>query len=289
MLVATCALQAAAAQETPHRARRVELITVQGDAARPIAARPEQLAPGPGANDFAVHDLSRRWVAFQMAGSFAAPAAGEARDAAERDFDAADVPRAAMLTVPLWMRGGPLPGTRPSYQPGCVPLAYRPTGFLRADAEQRRAAYYALMSAIACEHDLPVGLFDAMIIQESRYRADVFSPKNAFGLTQLMPGTAAALGVDRHSIEGNLRGGARYLRQQLDRFGHYHLALAAYNAGPGRVRGGRVPEIAETRSYVGAVLANWTRLSGVTPHGGTTYSALAPLQASARRADVDVY
>src|SRR3546814_7604480 len=75
---------------------------------------------------------------------------------------------------------------------------YRPSGFLRADAESRRASYYQLMSGIACEYGIPVGLFDAMIIRESRYRTDALSPKNAFGLTQLMPGTAASLGVNRY-------------------------------------------------------------------------------------------
>src|SRR3546814_4973266 len=99
------------------------------------------------------------------------------------------------------------------------------------------------MSNIACEHGIPVGLFDAMIIRESQYQPNIYSPKNAFGLTQLMPGTAAQLGVDRYHVESNLRGGAKYLRRQLDRFGHYHLALAAYNAGPGRVRNGAVPRI----------------------------------------------
>src|SRR3546814_20092419 len=74
------------------------------------------------------------------------------------------------------------------------------------------------MCGIACEYGIPVGLFDAMIIRESRYRTDALSPKNAFGLTQLMPGTAASLGVNRHSVEDNLRGGARYLRQQTNRF-----------------------------------------------------------------------
>src|SRR3546814_1831010 len=93
-----------------------------------------------------------------------------------------------------------------------------------------RATYYGLIINIACEHGIPVGLFDAMIIRESQYQPNIYSPKNAFGLTQLMPGTAAQLGVDRYHVESNLRGGAKYLRRQLDRFGHYHLALAAYNA-----------------------------------------------------------
>src|SRR3546814_18708973 len=77
-----------------------------------------------------------------------------------------------------------------------------------------------------------------------------------------MPGTAAQLGVDRYHVESNLRGGAKYLRRQLDRFVHYHLALAAYNAGPGRVRNGAVLRIPETRDYVDNVLLNWSRLSG---------------------------
>ncbi|MFY0091934.1 lytic transglycosylase domain-containing protein, partial [Acinetobacter baumannii] len=82
------------------------------------------------------------------------------------------------------------------------------TGFLTSDAEMRRASYYDMMSNIACQYGIPVGLFDAMIIRESRYRPDAFSRKNAFGLTQLMPDTAVALGVNRYSINENLRGGA---------------------------------------------------------------------------------
>jgi len=77
-----------------------------------------------------------------------------------------------------------------------------------------------------------------------------------------MPGTATGLGVNRYNIEENLRGGAAYLRQQLDRFGAYHLALAAYNAGPGRVRNRQVPPFPETLDYVATILSNWTRLTG---------------------------
>ena len=76
---------------------------------------------------------------------------------------------------------------------------------------------------------------DALVIQESRYNPTAISPKGAFGLGQLMPGTARQLGVDRYSLDGNLRGAARYLSWQLREFGRVDLALAAYNAGPGRV------------------------------------------------------
>jgi hypothetical protein len=219
---------------------------------------------------FQVHNLSRQWVKFQMANSFTTSAPTHEQTAAysgeSEGLGAPDgwLPPTPTISIPAWMRrGASFAIATDRFEPGCGGRPYRPTGFLRADAESRRASYYQLMSGLACEYGIPVGLFDAMIIRESRYRPDALSPKNAFGLTQLMPGTAASLGVNRYNVEDNLRGGAKYLRQQLDRFGHYHLALAAYNAGPGRVRGGLVPRIAETRTYVDNVLANWARLSGV--------------------------
>jgi soluble lytic murein transglycosylase-like protein len=115
----------------------------------------------------------------------------------------------------------------------------------------------------ACEVGLPIGLFDAMIMQESRYQPAALSPKGAFGLAQLMPGTARVLKVDRFSLLDNLRGGARYLKQHMDRFGRVGLVLAAYNAGPGRIERTReLPRIAETQDYVRKIMANWT---GVAP------------------------
>lgn len=254
----------AQARPTSSAARSVQLITMGeiGTAPRPSQAGEVSPAPSPAPAlaAFRVHDLSRRWVEFEMASSLREP--DEAIGPAEPE-DALLSPFSS-IEVPVWMRGGSLVLAAPApYVPGCSRATYRPTGFLHADAEFRRASYYGAMSAIACEYGIPVGLFDAMIIRESRYRPDVYSPKNAFGLTQLMPGTAAGLGVNRHDITGNLRGGAKYLRQQLDRFGQYHLALAAYNAGPGRVRNGQVPRIEETQAYVENVLANWSRLSGL--------------------------
>lgn len=167
----------------------------------------------------------------------------------------------AALEIPLWMRSGP---SGAQFSPGdCSQMTYRPSGFLEADAERRRAAHFGLMREVACQYGIPVGLFDAMIISESRYNPSVISPKGAFGLTQLMPLTAAELGVNRYDNAENLKGGARYLRAQLDRYGAYHLALAAYNAGPGRIRNGAVPQIGETQRYVARTLANWDRLGRV--------------------------
>jgi len=118
------------------------------------------------------------------------------------------------------------------------------------------AAYAAKVEELATRFDLSPALIEAVVWQESRWRAGAVSPKGAQGLAQLMPGTADYLRVDAADPFQNLEGGARYLREQLDRFdGDLEKALAAYNAGPGRVAAaGGVPNIRETRAYVAAVM-----------------------------------
>ena len=116
--------------------------------------------------------------------------------------------------------------------------------------------YRAKVEELARRFDLSPSLIEAMVWQESRWRADAVSPVGARGLAQLMPGTARDLGVDPRDPFANLEGGARYLRAQLDRFdGDLEKALAAYNAGPGRVmRAGGVPRIRETQVYVASIM-----------------------------------
>ena len=128
------------------------------------------------------------------------------------------------------------------------------------------AAYAAKVHELAARFDLSPALIEALVWQESRWRENAVSPVGARGLAQLMPGTARDLGVDSSDPFANLEGGARYLRQQLDRFdGDLERALAAYNAGPGRViRAGGIPRIRETQLYVTAImgrLANHSRSS----------------------------
>lgn len=109
------------------------------------------------------------------------------------------------------------------------------------------------INAAAARHKLDPALLAGLIRQESNFNPNAVSPVGARGLTQLMPGTAAGLGVgDPTDPTQAIEGGARYLRQQLDRFGNDPArALAAYNAGPGAVlRHGGVPPYAETQGYV---------------------------------------
>jgi soluble lytic murein transglycosylase-like protein len=149
-----------------------------------------------------------------------------------------------------------LPLPAPTWSDGCRNDGYLPNPTLPVAAERRRATWYASMVSVACETGVPVILFDALLTQESRYNPAAISPKGASGISQLMPDRARQLGVRNvwNPIE-NMRGGAHHLRALLDEFGRFDLALAAYNAGEGRVRAARqVPRIRETVNYVSGIL-----------------------------------
>ena len=110
----------------------------------------------------------------------------------------------------------------------------------------------------AVEHGVDADLLLAMAEVESGLRPDAVSSKGAVGVMQLMPAPAARMGVaDALNPDENIDGGARYLREQMDRFGgDLSLALAAYNAGPEAVsRHGGVPPYGETRRFVSRVLS----------------------------------
>ena len=126
-------------------------------------------------------------------------------------------------------------------------------------ATYREVIYEPMIREAEARYRLPPGLMLALVWAESRFNPMAISPAGAAGLAQLMPTTARELGVrNRHDPAQNIDGGARYLRQMLDRFGEVHLALAAYNAGPGAVaRAGGIPRNRETPAYVRSVLQRW--------------------------------
>lgn len=117
--------------------------------------------------------------------------------------------------------------------------------------------FLALARNAARRHNVPEDLFLRLVQQESGWNAQALSQKGAIGLAQLMPETAALLGVNPRDPEQNLEGGARYLAMQFRTFGSWRLALAAYNAGPQAVeKHGGVPPFDETRNYVRAILGS---------------------------------
>lgn len=126
--------------------------------------------------------------------------------------------------------------------------------------------FSAKVHELSRRFDLSPTLIEALVWQESRWRVNAVSPVGARGLAQLMPGTAREMGVNPDDPFANLEGGARYLREQLDRFdGDLEKALAAYNAGPGRViRANGIPRIRETQEYVAAIIGRLSNHSRST-------------------------
>ena len=120
----------------------------------------------------------------------------------------------------------------------------------------RGSNYDAMILRVSKDHALEPALVKAVIAAESNFDPLAISHQGAQGLMQLMPETARELGVEDAFVpEENVQGGARYLRQMLNRFGDVRRALAAYNAGPTAVdRYSGVPPFPETEAYVDRVL-----------------------------------
>ncbi len=129
-------------------------------------------------------------------------------------------------------------------------------------------AYDGLIQTAAQQNGLDAALVKAVIQAESSYRTDAVSSAGAEGLMQLMPSTAASLGVtNSFDPAQNIAGGTKYLRNLIDRFGDVRLALAAYNTGPSRISGLNITDADDAaqyakiservRNYVSKVLSNY--------------------------------
>lgn len=143
------------------------------------------------------------------------------------------------------------------YQPISVPKKYKaftsPKNYTPGNIAE-------LVKRYATAYSLDEGLVCAVIKCESNFNANAVSSAGACGLMQLMPGTAAEMGVTRiFDPAENIAGGTQYLAQMLNIFkGDVSLALAGYNAGPEAVkRNGGIPPYAETQNYVKKVIGAW--------------------------------
>jgi hypothetical protein len=163
-------------------------------------------------------------------------------------FEAApDPPKPSLIAAPATPRNAPGPLT-PTTATG---FPARPTANLNDVVNDASSRYR-----------LDPDLVNSVIKAESGFNVRAVSPKGAQGLMQLMPGTAAELGVpNSFDAQANVEGGTRYLRELLERY-NFDLvkALAAYNAGPQRVEQfGGVPPYHETRAYVARIVKDFNK------------------------------
>ncbi len=134
----------------------------------------------------------------------------------------------------------------------------------------------AIFEDAASRYHLSSRLIKAVAKAESNFNPRAVSGAGAMGVMQLMPGTARSLGVtDPFDARQNIMGGAKYLKENLDRFGDVKLALAAYNAGPNNVtKYGGVPPFKETQNYVKKIMGDLGGDAGSADYSASFASAL---------------
>jgi soluble lytic murein transglycosylase-like protein len=158
-----------------------------------------------------------------------------------------------MATGPLMTYGAyaPPPLT------GIPSASFEPAAPQRVASAPMGAELEGLIGEMSSKYAVPDWVVRNVIRQESGGNPNATSPVGAQGLMQLMPGTAAGLGVtNAYDPRQNVEGGVKYLKQLMEQFGgDLTKTVAAYNAGPGAVmKYGGVPPYAETQTYVKRVL-----------------------------------
>jgi soluble lytic murein transglycosylase-like protein len=167
----------------------------------------------------------------------------------------------AQASKPIWIRAGETESERLSGKPS----AGSPVSGQALDLTGKAADFKDLIQKAAQKYGVDPALVSAVIKAESNFNPKAVSSCGALGLMQLMPGTAAGLGVkDALDPAQNIDGGVKFLHRLLTRFdNNVSLALAAYNAGPGAVdRYGGIPPYRETQTYVSRVLGYFKQYAG---------------------------
>lgn len=162
----------------------------------------------------------------------------------------------AAASAQIWVITNPDGTRRFTSQPEPGAKLYVGTAFSSGASSLRGVPFADSIVSVATQAGVEPELVRAVIAVESNFDPRAVSAKGAQGLMQLMPATAAELGVRNVWDPGdNIRGGTAYLARLLAKYDDLSLALAAYNAGEGAVqRHGGIPPFRETREYVERVL-----------------------------------
>ncbi len=165
---------------------------------------------------------------------------------------------------PVTLRPKATPGVRSGNY--TIPASVSYASSVKQDLDERwvnlggqRVDIAAIVEREGKRFNLDPLLIEEVIRQESAFQPTAMSYVGAQGLMQLMPGTAAQMGVTNpNDPADNIAGGTRYLAEQLSSFGRLDLALAAYNAGPGAVASfGGIPPYQETQNYVARIVNSY--------------------------------
>ncbi|HEY7354005.1 MAG TPA: lytic transglycosylase domain-containing protein [Terriglobales bacterium] len=167
----------------------------------------------------------------------------------------------------LRFEADPDPSPVPKQSPSMVavrssPQAQTPVGTAARGATLDQQGLNILVNNVGQRHRIDPDFINSVIHAESGFHSRAVSRKGAQGLMQLMPGTASQLGVaNPFDPKANVEGGTRYLRELLEKYNYdVPKALAAYNAGPGRVdRYKGVPPYFETQTYVAKIIRDYNR------------------------------
>jgi soluble lytic murein transglycosylase-like protein len=172
------------------------------------------------------------------------------------------------------------PASLPETAPAIALAAAQPQ---KQVPQQKPVDVNALMQGAGAKHGLDPDFIASVVHAESGFNARAVSPKGAQGLMQLMPNTAAQLGVkDSFDAEANVDAGTKYLRALLDQYnGDVHKALAAYNAGSHRVdQYHGIPPYRETQAYVRRIVLEYNRKKAAEKKAATKTQASAKKPAS---------
>ncbi|MEK7744382.1 MAG: transglycosylase SLT domain-containing protein [Elusimicrobiota bacterium] len=173
-----------------------------------------------------------------------------------------------------YRHGSPKPGVKPVEAPGSPNLrrakeeAGRKAEEIKESLSRAKypvARYRKVIERVAAKRGADPDLIEAVMRAENPWADPMLGSRaGAIGLMQIMPETARQLGIDPRNPVQNIDGGVRHLKWLLQLYdGNKVLAVAAYNAGDGNIRGGRIPNFAETKDYVRKVFRYYEEITGV--------------------------